>query len=195
MFDGVTYCNMCAAPVSKARVLGRRLNVSQGLRPTRRVGVSTTIMRCRRCGLVFANPLPKPRNIGQHYDAPPETYWKPQDFEFDPGYFGPLVQTFRRLWDGTRQPVALDIGAGLGNCMKSLTAHGFESHGLEPSDPFRRAAIERGGIDPDRLTLGAVETASYESGAFDFVIFGAVLEHLPDPAGQIDRAMAWLAPG
>lgn len=175
---------MCAAPVSNAKVLGRRLSTSQGLRPTRRVGVSTTVMRCRECGLVFANPLPTPRDIGQHYETAPDDYWKPEYFERDPGYFRHQIDTFRRLWGGDGQPVALDVGAGIGKCMKSLTAHGFEAHGVEPSAAFREAAIERGGIDHDRLTLGTVETATYEPGTFDFATFGAVLEHLPDPLAR-----------
>ena len=177
------------------QVLGRRLSRSQGLRPTRRIGVSTTVMRCAECGLVFTNPLPTPHDIGQHYDTRPEHYWKPHYFEAESGYFFHQIETFRPLRPGDGRPVALDVGAGIGKCMRSLTAHGFEAHGLEPSAAFRQAAIDRGGIDPDRLTLGAIEEASYEPGTFDFVTFGAVLEHLPDPAGCIERAMTWLASG
>jgi hypothetical protein len=191
----VEQCNMCAAPVSTAKVLGRRLSRSQGLRPTRVIGVSTTVMRCEECGLVFTNPLPTPHDIGQHYETPPEDYWKPHYFEGASDYFSHQIETFSRLRAGDGRPVALDIGAGIGKCMRSLTAHGFEAHGLEPSAAFRQAAIDRGDIDPNRLTLGAIEDASYEPGKFDFVTFGAVLEHLPDPAGCIERAMIWLAPG
>jgi SAM-dependent methyltransferase len=152
-------------------------------------------MRCGRCGLVFANPLPTPHDIAQHYDTPPEDYWKPEYFAVSSEYFSGQIDMFRRLWDGGTAPVALDIGAGIGKCMQSLTAHGFEAHGLEPSAAFRQAAIDRAGIDPNRLLLGAVETVSYEPGTFDFATFGAVLEHLPDPAAQIERVMTWLAPG
>jgi SAM-dependent methyltransferase len=191
----VEHCNMCGVTIDNARVLGRRLSTSQGLRPTRKVGVSTTIMRCGGCGLVFANPLPVPHDIGQHYDTPPEDYWKPAYFEHDPEYFAPQIETFRRLWNGTRDPVALDVGAGIGKCMRSLTASGFEAYGLEPSAAFRQAAIEKGAISADRLKLGAVETVGYEPGTFDFATFGAVLEHVADPAGQLERVMGWLAPG
>ena len=31
--------------------------------------------------------------------------------------------------------------------------------------------------------------------SFDFITFGAVLEHLYDPAFALDRAMKWLKPG
>ena len=164
VFNEIVQCNMCGAPVSHAKVLGRRLSTSQGLRPTRRVGVSTTVMRCRRMWPRLREPA---ANAARHRPAlrdPPEDYWKPEYFERDPDYFRRQIDTFRRQWGGDGQPVALDIGAGIGKCMTSLTAHGFEAHGLEPSAAFRQAAIDRGGIDPDRLMLGAVETATYDRG-------------------------------
>src|SRR4051794_28743426 len=192
----ITRCNMCAAPVTDAKVLGRRLSRSQGLRPTRRVGWSTTVMRCGRCGLVFANPQPTPRDVGQHYERAPEDYWVPEDLaEAGPDHGRYEIDTFHRLWEGDGRPVTLDVGAGLGRRMAKLTASGFEAYGIEPSTAFRQAAIRRGEIDPDRLALGTVETATYEPGQFDFVTFGSVLEHLSDPAGQLDRVLTWLARG
>jgi SAM-dependent methyltransferase len=165
------------------------------MRPRKRIGVTTSVMRCRECGLVFANPLPVPHDIAQHYDMSPSRYWAPRYFEPDPGYFSDQISMFRQLWDGDGTPVALDVGAGIGKCMRSLSAHGFDAHGLEPSPAFRDAAIEHGEIEPERLTLGTVETASYEPGTFDFATLGAVLEHLPDPAAEIEHVLAWLSPG
>jgi hypothetical protein len=78
--------------------------------------------------------------------------------------------------------------------MRALTAAGFDTYGIEPGEAFRRAAIAHG-VPEDRLALATVETANYEPGMFDFVTFGAVLEHLADPAGIIERVMGWLAPG
>jgi SAM-dependent methyltransferase len=196
-FHDVDQCNMCAAPVDEAKVLGRRLSSSQGVRPTRRTGISTTVMRCRRCGLVFANPLPVPGDIAQHYDTPPAEYWQPRYFEPEPDYYGPIIETFRRLWssDGSHPPRALDVGAGIGKAMRALDAAGFDAHGIEPSAAFRQAAIDHGAISPDRLQLGAIETVDYQPGSFEFVTFGAVLEHVADPAGAIDCAMRWLTRG
>jgi hypothetical protein len=79
--------------------------------------------------------------------------------------------------------------------MRSLAGHGIETHGIEPSAAFRDAAIKQGGISPDRLKLGSVESVTYPAETFDFATFGAVLEHLSDPARQIARVMSWLAPG
>jgi SAM-dependent methyltransferase len=78
--------------------------------------------------------------------------------------------------------------------MRALDGHGFDAYGLEPSPAFHKRALE-GGIRADRLQLASVEEAKYEEGTFDLVSFGAVLEHLHDPATAIERALTWLVPG
>jgi predicted SAM-dependent methyltransferase len=40
-----------------------------------------------------------------------------------------------------------------------------------------------------------MEDVVYARESFDFITFGAVLEHLYDPAGSIEKAMQWLKPG
>ncbi len=184
-FEAVTACNMCGA--ADARVLGRRLDAHQGLRVRSTIGVATTVMRCESCGLVYSNPRPIPQQLEQHYDREPETYWASSHFSAQPDHFGHEMETFSHLWDGGgRKPRALDIGAGFGRTMTALACRGFEAFGLEPSPGFRRRALKIG-IDPGRLQLGSLESADYEGGAFDLVTFGAVLEHLQDPATSITR--------
>jgi SAM-dependent methyltransferase len=89
----------------------------------------------------------------------------------------------------------LDVGAGLGKAMKAMSSAGFDTYGFEPSAAFRAAAIKRSGIDEGRLALAAVEDAAYPEGYFDFISFGAVLEHLHSPSAALERALGWLKPG
>lgn len=191
-FERVAACAMCGH--TEARTLGRRLNGHQGLRPHRAVGIATTVVQCRGCGLIYANPRPVPQTLAHHYGRPPEQYWRASYFEDDPGYFDDHAETFRRLWDGTGLARALDLGAGLGKAMAALERHGFDTLGLEPSVEFYDRAVANG-IDRGRLQLATIEDADYEPGAFDFVNFGAVLEHVHDPATALTRAFRWLAPG
>jgi ubiquinone/menaquinone biosynthesis C-methylase UbiE len=90
---------------------------------------------------------------------------------------------------------ALDIGSGLGKAMVALTRAGFDVHGIEPSQPFRDRSIARMGIAPERLQLASIEQADFAAESFDFVTFGAVLEHLQEPGRAIEKAMRWLKPG
>jgi SAM-dependent methyltransferase len=135
-----------------------------------------------------------PQSLAQHYDRPPEEYWLPSYFEGQAGYFEAHADRFRRLWNGSGVPRALDVGAGLGKAMAALERCGFETYGIEPSTVFRERAIANG-IDRDRLRPGSVEDADFEEGSFDFVTFGAVLEHLQDPAAALTNAVRWLTPG
>jgi ubiquinone/menaquinone biosynthesis C-methylase UbiE len=50
-------------------------------------------------------------------------------------------------------------------------------------------------IDPSRLKLGMIEEMDYPAEHFDFITFGAVLEHLYHPASSIEKAFGWLKPG
>ena len=90
---------------------------------------------------------------------------------------------------------ALDIGAGLGKCMIALSNAGFVVEGFEPSETFREKAITRMGIRPDKIKLGMIEDVEYPLGSFDFITFGAVLEHLYNPDIAISKALSWLKKG
>jgi len=183
-------CVMCGC--ERARVLGRRLGRHQGLRPRRLTGVATTVVRCTRCGLVYCDPRPVPEDTTALYDLAPEHYWR----DASPGgeAFGDEIARFTDLWDGVGAPRALDVGAGTGRAMAALERAGFAVRGLEPSPAFRMRALEQG-VSAQRLALGTVQTAAYEPGSFDLITFGAVLEHLHDPAAALARAVGWLAPG
>jgi SAM-dependent methyltransferase len=193
-FLPVDRCNMCGAGKADHAVLGRRLDRPQGMNPRKVAGISTTVMKCRACGLVFADPQPVPADLQDHYGVPPESYWKESYFTADPSYFQGEIQRLRQLMEikpGTR---SLDIGAGLGKAMTALAQAGFDSYGLEPSLPFHERAVGRMGIPADKLKLGMMEEVDYPSECFDFITFGAVLEHLYDPSASILKAMSWLKP-
>ena len=194
-FNPVTRCNMCGAEEEAFRVVGRRMSTSQGLFPKRKRGIALTVLRCGRCGLLFPDPFPTPRALEDHYDVTPEAYWRDEYFRVAEDYFSAQIATARQLLgkgEGTR---ALDVGAGIGKGMVALERAGFEAHGLEPSPAFRDFGLRELDISPDRLQLSSLEKADYPPASFHFINFAAVLEHLPDPSGAIEKALAWLAPG
>lgn len=193
-FKNVERCNMCGESATSAKVLGRRLNQSQGVRPTKKTGITVTVVKCRGCALVYTNPMPIPETISQHYGTPPEDYWKPEYFTPDPGYFLNQIAMFRSLYEPKSSLTGLDIGAGVGKGMRVLGAAGFDAYGLEPSTPFYTRAIEITGIDPSRIQNAQVEDAEYAPDSFDLITFGAVLEHLYDPSAAILQALRWVKP-
>ncbi|MBJ7533223.1 class I SAM-dependent methyltransferase [Rhodomicrobium vannielii ATCC 17100] len=191
-FVDVQSCNMCGASLNDARVLGTRLSTSQGYKPRTKKGIAITVCRCGGCGLIFAAPMPMPRSLDDHYGIPPETYWKDHYFKPAPDYFGTQIDAAKALLGPREHLTALDIGAGVGKAMRAMRNAGFDVWGIEPSLTFHNKAIELGGLPAERLQCASVENATFAPRFFDFITFGAVLEHLYDPSASIAKALTWL---
>ncbi len=193
IFDYLASCNMCGN--GNYKILGKRLNQTQGKNPRNKIGITTTIVKCEKCGLIYPNPFPIPEKLSDHYGMPPELYWKDEYFTHDSTYFQSEINTLKTLYAFKANDRALDIGAGIGKCMISLANAGFDVYGLEPSEPFYRKAIDKMKIEPNKLQLSSIETSSYPHNHFDFITFGAVLEHLYNPSSSIQKALEWLKVG
>jgi ubiquinone/menaquinone biosynthesis C-methylase UbiE len=191
-FNHIDKCNMCDSKIGTHKILGKRLNGPQGKNPKKKTGITTTIVKCTNCGLIYSNPQPVPFDIQDHYDVPPESYWKEDYFTISDNYFRGEIERLKTLLDIKHGMKSLDIGAGLGKQMIALSKSGFETYGLEPSKQFYEGAISQMGINPDRLKFGMIEDVEYPENHFDFISFGAVLEHLYDPSYSILKALKWL---
>lgn len=193
-FYNISTCNMCNDITSNHKILGQRLNNSQGLHPRKIKGITTSIIECSNCNLIYPNPLPIPEKLQDHYGIPAEEYWKPEYFKYDPYYFSKQIKKAKGLLDFKEKMTALDIGAGIGKGMLSLQNAGFDAYGFEPTPIFREKAIKSMKIDPEKIKLGGIEDVYYEEASFDFISFGAVLEHLYDPNQSIKKALKWIKP-
>ncbi len=185
---------MCGAAPADWQVLGRRLDRSQGWRPGKVVGAATTVVRCRRCRTVFAEPMPLPTAFADHYETDPTSYFGSDRAGPRSAGFGIEIEEARALLPRVTRPAALDIGSGTGSTMAALAGAGFEVWGLEPSQSFRAQALGNYGLDAERILPVRLEEASFPEASFDLITFGAVLEHLPDPGRSIRRALSWLRP-
>lgn len=186
---------MCRSNKDEHRILGKRLNTNQGRKPHRKTGITTSVQKCKKCGLIFSNPLPVPFDIQDHYGIPPENYWVKDYFTVDENYFINVINEVKERITHTEIITSLDIGAGLGKGMIAMKNAGFDAYGFEPSEPFYERAISKMNVDPNRLKLAAIENVAYDAETFDFITFGAVLEHLYDPSESIRKALKWLKPG
>jgi SAM-dependent methyltransferase len=197
-FEVLHACEMCGQPDSANRLLGQRLNGRQGLRTRSLQGITTSIKRCTRCGLIYPNPLPIPASLEDHYDIDPQKYWEPVYFNYDPTYFQLPARTASSLLGvpADNHPWrSLDIGCGLGKAIRTLSQEGFLAYGLEPSPRFHQQAVRFTGLSDQLLQPYSVEEASFPDGFFDFITFGAVFEHLVHPHRCLQRALQWLRPG
>jgi len=170
------------------KMLGMRLSASQGLRPRKAEGIAVSVKQCLTCGLVFSDPQPVPASLSDHYEMPPEDYWCEDHLSRDETFFSAEIATAKRLLKFSQGMTALDVGAGLGQAMSALNRAGFDTYGIEPSASFQKR------LDTNRVQLAMVEEAEYPPEMFDFITFGAVLEHLYSPSDCLTRTLGWLKP-
>lgn len=189
-------CEMCGC--KDFTFMGRRLNGQQRNLKDESAGISLNILKCDGCDLIFSNPLPVPLNIQDHYSVDPKSYWSEEYFHVDENYFKFEIDRAKSLLPEKNEKLkALDIGAGIGKSIKALSNAGFDAYGIEPSESFYKLAIEKNKIDPSRVFNITIEELNKEviDTEFDFVTFGAVLEHLAHPKQALEKAASMLKSG
>src|SRR5688572_25136259 len=160
-FEKIDKCEMCGDDTSHHKILGQRLNKSQGYKPKRKAGLSVSVCKCTNCELIYSQPMPIPKSIQDHYGVPPETYWTEDYFTYNPAYFKREIDIVKTLLPFKEGMTALDVGAGIGKCMISLERAGFKVYGMEPSKPFYEKALSLMKINPEYLKFGMVEDVDY----------------------------------
>ena len=194
-FVPVTNCDMCGDSAELHRTLGQRLNKSQGFNPKSKSGISVSVKRCKNCGLIYSDPQPRPYSINDHYGIPPESYWSSDYFQWDESYFQKYIDKAKKIINFQSGMKALDIGSGTGKILLSLSNAGFDTYGVEPSEPFRERALEFTKIPSEKLQLSSVEEVDFPENEFDFIVINAVAEHVFSPSVIILKALKWIKPG
>ncbi len=157
------------------------------------------IVRCARCGLVYANPRLVAEVIERRYSP---AYFRdeylpsvlppggPGDGAFlDARYAAPLAL----LGAGRATPGRLlEIGTGAGFFLKAAGRAGWDAHGLELS--AEAAAYATGTLELNVVRQPA-EAMPFEAGSFDAAAMFEVIEHLRDPIAVLRAAHAALKPG
>jgi 2-polyprenyl-3-methyl-5-hydroxy-6-metoxy-1,4-benzoquinol methylase len=191
-FKKIDSCCFCRS--SEFKILGKRLNSSQGFFPQKKTGITTTVVKCRNCNLIFSNPMPIPLSIDQHYGVPPEEYWAQEYFKLQENSMDGIIHWINSISKFEKGAKVLDIGAGLGKAMIAMEQKGYEVFGVEPSLSFYNRAIEKMEIKKEKLKLAKIEDCEYEDNSFDFILFSAVLEHLYEPSDMLQKTLKWLKP-
>ena len=94
-FEVALNCNLCGS--NEFIVVGKRLNQSQGFNPGRKMGITTTVVKCRNCGLKIANPMPIPESIGNHYDMALDQYFENHAHAFNENTFKKKLSTSNQI--------------------------------------------------------------------------------------------------
>jgi 2-polyprenyl-3-methyl-5-hydroxy-6-metoxy-1,4-benzoquinol methylase len=153
-------------------------------------GKHHAIVKCARCGLVFANP----RNNGQEVLAKYEKVEDPLYFEERQGRVITFEKHLRPLHQLVGPPNGrklLDIGAHIGVFVEIANRAGWQATGIEPSHWSVEVARQLG----TELIEGTLATSNLPQNTFDVVTLWDVIEHLSDPMAEIKHVFRVLKPG
>ncbi len=169
---------------------------------TQRRGPHISRVRCKTCGLVFANPMSDSMELEEYYVK----YYEKDHYEsidyknLIKNHFTrishlrstEIMKEARFLKDLRKGDVFLDVGCGLGlglayanqfNC--KLFATEFDAGALE----FVKSYF------PVKTFLGDLIDANYPDSFFDFIHISHVIEHVLDPKAYLEEMKRIVKPG
>lgn len=188
-------CLICGE--DDAELLARFLNDPYHRHLDHLKDVPVTYVICRRCGLVYTNPMLEPEELSVLYGdklrptQPDEAYLKANR----------TVSRRRYQWiarmlglpnDENRAPSVLEVGCAAGVALTVFREYGWRTAGIEPADTFAAYAREVHGLE---VETGFYGPGSFEGRQFDLIVFSQVLEHVHDPDALLAQALRNLADG
>jgi len=150
------------------------------------------LVRCTRCSMIYANPVPAEMATGNFYDKAGSEYLTPEKLASD--YADVRFERELRLFrTHCQRGSVLDVGCSSGGFLYQLKkrfANDYKVLGTDVStEPLEHAA--KMGVPVAR---GEFLTQSFEE-KFDAVTFWAVMEHLSEPKAFLKKAASILKPG
>ncbi len=154
-----------------------------------------TLVRCRRCGLIYQNPQPDLTELAAHYpDEYPRFITAGQESGLNrlsaDHALARQRQRLERHWEGNGR--LLDVGCATGQFLAHMRTAGWQVAGVEFSPQAAAFAREQYGLD---VQTGTLEEAAFPAASFDVVTLWDVLEHVQDPKDTLTEIARILRPG
>jgi len=199
-------CNLCGnsdtrtyAKVSYADYLKRRPELKTEhdpiIRNSQLAEFKFSLVKCKRCGLIYVNPRLPENKLSDLYhqeyfsfysgDASEQSRKRERTFKVE---IAELENIAGKL--GLARKI-LDVGCGGGFFLNSLD-DSWEKHGLELNPVAAEFAREKSGID---VFNGKLEDSDFPDETFDVIKMRGIIEHLPDPLGELYRVRRILRKG
>ncbi|MBU4501907.1 MAG: class I SAM-dependent methyltransferase, partial [Nanoarchaeota archaeon] len=166
-------CNLCGA------------NETEFVTNKVRYDTKDSIVKCKKCGLVYMNPQPSEKELREYYskkyrdvyssnkspketfeDTLPEANWR---VNFLGNYF-------------PKPKKVLDIGCSTGSFLYLLQKKGWEAYGTELHEDYTKFAKKKIG---QNIYTGTLNDANFKDNQFDAVTLFHVLEHFSDPFSSL----------
>jgi SAM-dependent methyltransferase len=163
----------------------------------------TQVVQCNGCGLVYLNPRLK--HLADNFSLS-DSYL----YDFYLPYYerlgtvtaaGELIPVnnralyypyLERMANYRRTNRVLDVGCAIGLFLAAAQSEGWESIGIEPSEPLSRYGQEKLG---QAILQDELWTVRFPNDHFDVVTLWGVTEHLLDPRGVFGEIFRIVRPG
>ena len=154
------------------------------------------IVRCNRCGLMYANPqelvdcerFETEAHPKVFEEAPNRLYFQKQQVQL------PDNERVLRVLNGLfpQRGKLFEIGSFFGIFLNRIRADGWDVTGLEPDRGIAEYARATYGLN---VVGGLLPNPALPDRAFDAVVMLHVIEHMPDPAENLREIHRILKPG
>ena len=144
------------------------------------------ILVCDDCRSVYTSRLPAEAEA-EDYDA----YYTEANLT-TPDFINERVREIVSGFDAYRKTNRfLEVGFGAGTILDEAKRQGWDVVGTEVSGTACEHARRKG----NEVYHGELRTAAFPDGSFDVVAASEIVEHLPDPAGELAEIVRILRPG
>lgn len=171
-------CRVCGS--DKPKFLGIRGNLEYSGVLSLKTGeehMVTNVVRCRRCGFVYTNPLILETNH-KGYVNPDE--YQPSADNIDPKeLFGHTLNLIEK--HVPEKGILLDFGCGKGDFLSLAKEKSWQVYGIEPSEIFKNYAVAKYNL----AIKSSIENTGFQDSFFDVATLNMVLEHLDDPVNAL----------
>ena len=190
-------CNLCGAddtivrfPTTIPEVNGHPADPEHFYCTTLSYGEHYRIVQCKHCGLVYTDPRRRTDVVMTDYELVVDTRYEAER-EGRVLTFQRNIRPLEAMTPERNGHRLLDVGAHVGVFVEVARERGWDAWGVEPS----RWAVEQGRKRGLNMIQGTLHGAEFDSASFDVVTMWDVVEHLPDPMGDIREALRILKPG
>jgi SAM-dependent methyltransferase len=156
------------------------------------------IVRCDRCGLMYANPQEAVDcdSFASDDHAAPYDPEAPGNRQYSQKQRAQLPDNERALRALNelfpQRGKLLEIGSFMGIFLNHIRADGWDVTGLEPYRPVADYARSQYGL---KIIEALLPAAGLPDGGFDAVVMLHVIEHMPDPSQNLREIRRILRPG
>jgi 2-polyprenyl-3-methyl-5-hydroxy-6-metoxy-1,4-benzoquinol methylase len=188
-------CNLCDSDdydilYSSRKLNNHKKNILKNYTITdNEISAPPRIVKCRKCGLIYANPRYLVGQIKTNYcEMVDAAYLKEEIGRRESARS--ILNVLKRMRKSGR---LLDIGCATGFLIDEAIRYGWNVYGVDLSYWAIDYAKERLGLL--NVTQGTLNEVRYPDNFFDVVIMKDVIEHLPDPKSELTEIYKIIKPG